>query len=255
MYKIIVAAVLIAFSTISINSFAGNPDRIGEAGGTQLLINSWARSSGMADANMAEIKGVESMMLNVAGLVETQKTEFAFTRTNWLSGSGININSFGFSQKVGKDNNSAFGVSVTSFDFGSIPITTTGQPEGGAGTYTIQMLNIGLGYSHQFSDAINGGVLLRAISEGVPSVNAQGVALDAGIQYNTGSERQIHFGVSLKNVGPAMTYGGDGLTLTGTPVGGAYTLSVQSRSMPYELHRNCALGALMISTLTALTKY
>jgi len=241
-FKLITTGIIIASGLLFTNVYAGNPARIGEEGATELLINSWARSSGMADANIASLSGVESMMLNVAGLAETKKTEFVFSRTNWLTGSGIYINSFGFSQKLGKDNNSAFGVSVTSFDFGSIPITTANQPEGGAGTFNIQMINIAVGYSHQFSDAINGGVLVRAIDEGVPSVSAEGVALDAGVQYNTGAQRQIHFGVSLKNVGPTMTFGGDGLTLEGTPQGGAYVLSLQSRSAPYELPSQLRLG-------------
>ena len=49
--------------------------------------------SGMANAGIAEIRGLESMYSNVAGLTFVKKTEFSFNRTQYLVGSqaGINI--------------------------------------------------------------------------------------------------------------------------------------------------------------------
>ena len=35
------------------SAIAGNPDRVGSAGASQLLINPWARSSGLGGANIA----------------------------------------------------------------------------------------------------------------------------------------------------------------------------------------------------------
>jgi hypothetical protein len=40
--------------------FAGNPDRQGEAGANQLLINPWARSAGLHTMGTANVTGVGS---------------------------------------------------------------------------------------------------------------------------------------------------------------------------------------------------
>ncbi|UPT67062.1 MAG: hypothetical protein M0D57_22075 [Sphingobacteriales bacterium JAD_PAG50586_3] len=53
--------------------FAGNGDRAGQAGASQLLINPWARTSGWAGANTASVRGLEAMNFNVAGTAFTKK--------------------------------------------------------------------------------------------------------------------------------------------------------------------------------------
>ena len=63
-------------------------------------------------------------------------------------------------------------------------------------------MNIGLSYAKKFTDNISCGATVRMISESIPDLNASGVALDAGVQYVSGDQRQIKFGISLKNVGP-----------------------------------------------------
>ncbi|GIV29734.1 MAG: hypothetical protein KatS3mg028_0800 [Bacteroidia bacterium] len=67
---------------------AGNPERAGQAGATQLLINPYSRSAGWAGANQANTRGIEAQFWNVAGTVFTKKTELYFARTEWLVGSG-----------------------------------------------------------------------------------------------------------------------------------------------------------------------
>ena len=64
--KFYLVILLLAIAQIS---FAGNPDRQGEAGATQLLLNPWARSAGLSAMTTANIAGVEALRLNVAGLV------------------------------------------------------------------------------------------------------------------------------------------------------------------------------------------
>ena len=83
-----------------LTAFAGNPDRAGQSGAPELLINPWARSAGWAGANSGAVRGLEAMYLNVAGTAFTPKTEFMFSGTRLYGGSGININAFGFTQKV-----------------------------------------------------------------------------------------------------------------------------------------------------------
>jgi len=48
--------------------YAGNEQRAGSSGGSELLVNPWARSSAWGNANVANVTGVEGMFMNVAGM-------------------------------------------------------------------------------------------------------------------------------------------------------------------------------------------
>ncbi len=230
------------------NSFAGNEDRVGSAGSTDLLINPWARSSGWGGANSAFGKGLEANFMNVAGMAFTKKTEVLFAHTRWLMGSDIGINSFGFSQKF-KGKNAAegtgnvLGLSVNVLGSGAIEETRVSQPEGTGVTYAVSNFNIGLHYARSFSNKIHGGVTVRIINQTIANVSAAGVAIDAGIIYRTtiGKESNelrkdnFHIGISIKNVGPRMSARGDGLSIQNTsPIHGAVQTQ-QQRSVDYEL--------------------
>jgi hypothetical protein len=233
-FKYLLVSAAVIGSAATQNTFAGNQDRAGQAGATELLINPWGRSSGFAGANSASVRGLEAMFLNVAGTAFTKKTELMFAYTNWLSGSDINIKSFGFSQHVGETGCLALG--ITAMDFGDIMITTVDLPEGGIGNFNPRFMNLGLSYAKGFSDNIYGGMTVKVISESIADVKARGVALDAGIQYVTGAMDNIKFGIALKNIGPKMRYSGDGLSFrTPLPNGNNGTFTVEQRSAPFEL--------------------
>ncbi len=232
------------------NAMGGNPDRVGQAGAGELLINPWARSSGWSNANTASVTGLEAMFLNVAGTAFTNKTELIFCRTNWLQGTQIHINAFGFTQKLGKTGVLGFG--VMSQNFGDIQITTTEQPEGGIGTYSPSNTNIGLSYAKVFSNSIYGGINVKWVTESFASVSATGLAFDAGIQYVTGLGKDkkgdkysdnIKFGISLKNWGPAMSFNGDGLSFkTSPPSGKSYSLTSSLPTEKFELPLLISIG-------------
>lgn len=219
---------------------AGNEDRSGQAGASELLINPWARSSGWAGANIAGVRGLEGMFLNVAGTAFTRKTELLFANTNYLKGSGININSFGFSQKVGESG--VLGLGFMSMNFGDIDVTTTEMPEGGLGNYTISFMNIGLSYAKGFTDHIFGGMCVRAINQAIPDARAGGLALDAGIQYVAGKKENVKFGISLKNVGPKMQFSGDGLGFRIVDLNNNSSYTVNERSESFELPSQVNIG-------------
>lgn len=234
--KYINVAVVTALMTTSVNLQAGNPERAGQAGASQLLINPYARSAGWAGANSARTRGLESQYTNVAGLAYTKKTELMFMRSAWLVGTGININSFGFSQRVGETG--TIGLGIMSINAGKIERTTEEQPEGGLGTFTPRFTNIALSYAKVFSDNIYGGATVRVISEGIDNVKAQGVSIDAGVQYHTGKYDQVHIGVALKNWGPKMQYKGDGLSaqsLVTNAYGNQYQYTIANKSAAFEL--------------------
>jgi hypothetical protein len=231
------AAAIIALMLPFNNSFAGNPQRAGQAGASELLINPWARTSGWGGANIAGVRGLEGIFSNVAGLAFTEKTELIFSQTQWLKigdDAVADISSFGFSQKVGESG--VLGFSVMSMSFGDIEITTVDLPEGGIGFYSPKFMNIGLSYAKIFSNSIYGGFTVKMISEQISNVGANGVALDAGIQYVTGTKDNLKFGISLKNVGPRMSFTGDGLSFRGiVGDGDDYKMTVEQRSSELEL--------------------
>lgn len=217
-------------------SQAGNPERTGQAGASQLLINPYARNAGMVGSNSARVRGLEAQFLNIAGTAFTRKTEVLFNRSAWLQGTDIFVNAFGLTQGIGETGTLGFG--VVAINAGKIEITTEEQPEGGLGTYQPTFYNVSLSYAKMFSDNIYGGINVKLISEQIPNVSARGLAIDAGIQYHTGKYDQIHIGIALKNWGPKMYYQGDGLSRQATAVSvnnRSYQLTVNNRSGAFEL--------------------
>ncbi len=185
---LMIGALIIPFNQTK----AGNKDRTGQAGASELLINPWARSSGWGGVNVAHVKGLEGLFTNVAGTAHTKATELIFSHTQWLKGSEIDINTFGLTQKVGATG--VIGLGIMSMSFGDIPITTTDLPEGGIGNFSPSYMNINISYAKAFSNSIYGGINIKLVSEGISNVSAQGVAVDAGIQYVTGEKENIRFG-------------------------------------------------------------
>ncbi len=227
----------------SVTIFAGNPDRAGEAGASQLLINPWTKSVGFAGANTASVTGLEAMGLNIAGMAFTRKTEIMVNHKRYLVGSDININTFGFSQKVGETG--VIGMSVMSMDFGDIDITKVDLPEGGIGKFSPSYTTIDVGYAKTFSNSIYGGLGVRVISESIANVGARGFAFDAGVRYVTGDNDQMKFGIALKNVGPTMKYSGDGLSFTETNdnVGFDVESTQEHRAAAFQLPSLLNIGA------------
>ena len=191
-------------------AFAGNEDRSGQAGAPELLINPWAASAGWGNAGMSFVKGVEAMYGNVAGLSAIRSLDVNFSHTDWLKGSEVKVSSFGLAVRVGES--SVLGLSFFSLNPGTIEETTTDNPDGGIGTFKPNLMNINVAFAKSFSNSISGGFNLKIISESISNMSAVGVAIDAGIQYVTGPFDNVHFGITLKNIGPTMTMSGDGLS-------------------------------------------
>ncbi len=241
-YRYLAAIVVITAITLPMNELkAGNKDRSGQAGAPELLINPWARSTGWGGANTANVRGLEGLFANVAGLAFTRKTELVFAYTSWLKGSDIKIYSFGLSQRVSETG--VLGVGVMSMNFGDLDVTTTDKPEGTGATYSPNLLNVAVSYSKAFSNSIYAGIVVKIISESIPDASAQGVCLDAGIQYVTGKRDQAKFGIALKNWGPNMKFTGDGFSIKAFFQGNSNSITVNQRSESFELPAQLRIGA------------
>lgn len=230
---------LLVFCTTIVR--AGNPDRQGEAGAYELLMNPWARSAGLHTLSTSFITGVEALQLNVAGLSRINKTEILAGHSIYLQGTDIRTNAFGLAQRIGK--NGTFGISLMALDFGDIRVTTTDQPEGTGATFSPSFFNLGLSYAHMFENKVSVGITVRAVSEAIADVSAFGFAIDAGVQYVTGEQDNFKFGISLRNIGSRMTFGGEGLSTQGpSPNNGGYDLTYEQRAASFELPSTLNIG-------------
>jgi hypothetical protein len=231
----IIGAVVVCSSV-----FAGNEDRVGSAGASQLLINPWARSLGSADAGVATTNGLEATFMNIAGLATTTKTQLKFNYTNWLGSAGIKFQSAGLAQRI--SDNSVIAVSVQSMSFGEIPITVVDIPEGGIGVFNPSINIFNVGYARTFSSSISGGINFKVISESISNLRSTGVGIDAGIRYVTGEQEQVKFGITLKNIGPAMKYSGDGFATQVNYSSTGNIATLEQRSQSFEIPSCLGIG-------------
>ena len=198
--------------------FAGNDNRRGTAGAQELLINPWARSSSWAGINTACAHGIDAFFSNIAGLSFVDHMEFVYTNTMLYGGrsglvSGASINAFGLALRLGDAG--VLGAYVMAMGFGELQKTTVESPEPGTnGTVSPTFMNLNVAYSYAFTNSIHGGANIKVITESTDDVSATGVAIDAGIQYQTGENDELKFGISLKNIGPALSFGGTGESFT-----------------------------------------
>ncbi len=238
--------------------YAGNPDRQGEAGAYELLMIPYAKLAGLHAMTTSMVSGVEAIRLNVAGLGRINKTEVSISNGRYLEGTGINMNAFGLAQKVGE--NGTFGFSLMALDFGDIAVTTTDQPEGTGATFSPNFFNLGVSYAHTFENKVSVGVTLRGVSESTADISAFGFAIDAGVQYVTGENDEFKFGISLRNVGSRMKFGGEGLGELRPAPGEQYELTYSTRPADFELPSLLNIGMSYdflfgTSRLTALANF
>ena len=240
--SIVIVSLTILVLGFSNTAFAGNKDRSGQAGATELLINPWASTAGWGNAGMSSVHGVEAMWSNVAGITATNSLDLNSSYINWLNGSGVNSYSFGFLARISES--VVAGLYVMSFNPGEIERTTTQNPDMTLGTFKPSLMNINIAVAKSFSNSIHAGFVLKIISESIADMTGTGVALDAGIQYVTGITDNIHFGITLKNIGPTVTFSGDGLVFKSQPDSFLGSdLTVIHRADQFELPTQLSIAA------------
>lgn len=140
---------------------------------------------------------------------------------------------------------SVLGLSFMNFSIGEIPVTTTENPDPYAlGTYKPNLMNINVAFAKAFSNSISGGFNLKVISESIRNMSTTGVALDAGIQYVTGPFDNVHFGITLKNIGPTLKFSGDGLSFKAfLTQGTSQQFTIVQRADEFELPTQLSIAA------------
>jgi hypothetical protein len=170
-----------------------------------------------------------------------------FSMENYIADINISYLALGFNiGKVG-----ALGVSVKSFDFGDIPITTVEQMDGTGSNYSPTYNVFGLTFGRHFTDRINFGVTGKVIYESIPRANATSYAFDLGIQYkNLLAIKGLGIGITMRNIGTNLEYKGTALMGKARQSGETYDQflyrPVSSDQLPASLELglgyNAALG-------------
>ena len=198
--KIFFTIIILTIFTVSLN--AGDVARKGTTGAEQLLIPVGARGLATGGAFVSNLTGLESVYYNPAGLDVLPGAEVMFSYMNYIA--DINVSYFGVSTSLGDIGSIA--LTIKTFDFGDIPLTTSDFPDGDGRTYSPSFFTFGLTYSKLITDRISIGTNFKLISESVQNTSASGLAIDFGVQYKF--DQQLSIGAALMNIGSNMQYAG-----------------------------------------------
>jgi len=233
---------LLVFSLLFVagQADAGNEKRRGTAGALELLIPVGSRGTALGGNFGASITGLEAIFWNPAGLaVGEAKAEVMASHFEYIA--GINVEYAAVAAKFGIG---SVGLSVKTLDFGEIPVTTEQAPEGTGQTFSPTFVTIGLTYSKQMTDRIAFGTSAKIVSESILNTSATGVAFDFGLQYIAGGTG-LKLGITLKNIGPNMTFNGSDTETRVPPAGtepGSRARNLRTPLAAFELPSTLEFG-------------
>lgn len=95
-------------------------------------------------------------------------------------------------------------------------VTTEQAPDGTGEVISPTFSVLGASYARAFTDRVNFGATLNFVSERILSMSANGLAMDFGVQYATGWNG-LKLGMTMKNFGNAMEFGGENLEISVQP--------------------------------------
>jgi hypothetical protein len=214
------------------NMFA--QQKAGLSAAPELTIPIGARYVATSGANIANVSGVDAITWNPAGLDAETGSNALFSYRSYIA--DINISYAALSTKL--EGVGSLGLSLRSFNIGTINVTTETQPDGNGQVINPTFFTLGMTYSKQLSDRVSFGASINVVSEGFGGVSASGIAFDAGVQYrNLVGVEGLALGVAVRNIGTSMQYGGSGLWVQANDPNSArgltnYKLEAASFQMP-----------------------
>lgn len=242
-----ILAVLFMTALLVTSAHAGRGDKVGTASGSQLLIPVGARSIALGGSTLSSVSGIEAMFWNPAGLVRTDRSaEVLLSHMSYLGETGVEY----FAGAKSLAGSAYLGLSVKALSLGDIPVTTEQFPDGTGEIVSPTFLVIGTTFSRWMSDQIAVGLSANILYERMAEVSATGIAFTGGIQYaRLGGIDGLSVGVVIRNIGPKLTYDGDGLARTGIVIGAdrseaRYKVEAASADLPSTIE--VGLGYLYI---------
>ena len=200
-FLLIVVLLLLTFQSV----MAGNENRIGTAGATELLIAVGSRGTAMGGAVVANSYGVDAIFWNPAGLAWLEGTEAMATRLPYIA--DIDVTYLAIGKQIEDFGTVALSIKVVSV--GEIEETTEDFPDGTGSIFEPTMAVIGLTFAKAVSTQVNFGITGRYIREDIFEVSASGLSFDFGFTY----EPRIYgltLGLAIRNYGPNIVFSGSG---------------------------------------------
>ncbi|MFB6277963.1 MAG: PorV/PorQ family protein [Salinibacter sp.] len=191
-------------------------ERAGTNASPQLLVPvgaQYLQGSGAA----AGISGIESVLWNPAGLGGGKGEILVMgSRREHLADIGVNFLAAG----VRFDKIGTFALHIRNFSIGEIKETTEFNPGGTGSTFTPTFITVGASYGRAVVENIRVGFTANLTHESFANTSATGFTFDAGVQYGQflGLER-LDIGVSVRNIGRSLEYGGSGLLVPASAIG------------------------------------
>jgi hypothetical protein len=217
--KWFISVAVLLMLVVLMDNAMGQAKRVGTASASQLLIPIGARDMALGGSSIANSKGLEAMYWNPAGLGRMHNSaEGMFSSMSYIADIGVDYAAVaGSFESFG-----VLGLSITSMDFGDIPLTTEADPENESGRFfSPAFVTVNFGFARGITDAIAAGINLKLVSEQIERVSASAFAIDIGVQYSgLVGVKGLQLGVVVKNIGPQMQYGGSGLYHTSLPIEG-----------------------------------
>lgn len=175
-----------------------NFSKAGSSGLQFLKIGVGARESAMGEAVTADVKDVNAVFWNPAGLAYVNNYQAAFTHNNWLVSSrqiaaaaAVPMGSF------------SIGISAISFSTDPFEETTVTNPEGTGRMVSAGDLLFGVAIARRFTDRLSIGGQVKYVYEKLDDYSLSNVLFDIGAMYTTGF-RNLRLGFSLQHFGPDM---------------------------------------------------
>ncbi len=206
--------ILIAISSLCIDTYAGGRERNGTGAAQELLLPVSARGMAMSGAYLAGLEGIDAIYYNPAGLGVTDNTaEAMFSHMSYIADIGLSYAAVG----INFEGFGSLAFHVRTLDFGDIPVTTEQNPYGTGSTFSPTFVTVGIAYANRLTDRIRVGVNINLVSEEIQRVTASTFAFDAGVQYNgIAGVEGLKFGIVLRNLGPALKFEGPDLLRSAT---------------------------------------
>jgi len=223
------------------SAHAASDRRLGTSGAPELMIAVGPRGSALGQSVASDVHGAEAVYWNPAGLAGLEGTEALFSHTQYFA--DMKVNFVAVASHAGNLGTVGFGAKVLSV--GDVIVTTEQAPEGTGEIFTPTFSVLGVSWGRAFTDRINFGLTVNYVNEHIETMSATGMALDFGVQYQTGW-RGMNLAMTVKNIGNSMSYDGSGLDLSVLPPGfepAASNRIVQFTTAAFEMPSYFSLAA------------
>jgi hypothetical protein len=169
------------------------------SGGLQFLkIGVGARESAMGEAVAGDVRDVNAVFWNPAGLAHTNHYQALFSQNNWLVNSKQSAVALAIPFKT-----FTVAISALSFAIEDFEETTVTQPDGTGRMVSAGDVMFGIAAARMFTDHLSIGGQIKYVNEKLDDYSLNNVLFDVGALYYTGF-RHLRLAFALQHFGPDM---------------------------------------------------